>query len=714
MIYIKLVMQTTQTECGICAVSMIASYYGYRKPLSFYREKFKIGRDGMSLKALSFVLSDIGLEPKIIKSDKIDQDLLKNVVPCIICINNHYLVLEKIKKRKCYLCDPAKGKQIRSVFELNKEFAGYIVTVKKTEKFKKTNDELKDFRYIELFFKKISAGLAISILLCILCNVVMIFIPLLLQGLIDSLVYVGKEADFSHIALKLITILLVYCVITRLRNNRLVELQGDIINNVSTGVIAHMLRIPYSFFDNRTSAELIYRLKIMDGMSRTLTNVVITLAIGITTISVVGIYIAVTSPVLISILLVITLLIVLFVVLKNRELIDKNTKLVTLSQGLESMQSEMIMNMFQIKCMKLEHHFEKIYDKKLEEYKSDYILNQKFFSNYSLRINVVEIFAPFVVVVLLVIFKGGDSVSIGYLFGLYTLITYYVKYVTTSAMACTQLYQTKASVFYINDILDEKEENEENEQHVESEEFRELKLQDVEFRYNDRQKNILQNINISVKKGEKIAIVGLSGAGKTTLVKLIGRLYQPVHGRIEINGYSIGTCLNEKKESLIGIVPQMPVVFNKTIYENLTMGHAEYSIEDVMNVLKMVNLWNEIEEMPMRLNTMLSGQGGNLSGGQIQRLILARELIKKPKLLILDEATSSLDAVNEEIIFNSLRDANITMIVISHRLSTIMDSDRIYVLSDGTITEEGTHRDLLEKKGFYYELNKEQTTEKQL
>ena len=707
-------MQTTQTECGICAVSMLSSYYGFKKPLSFYREKFKIGRDGMSLKALSYVLSDIGLEPEIIKSNKIDPDLLKNAVPCIICVNNHYLVLEKIKKRKCYLCDPAKGKQIRSVFEINKEFAGYIVTVKKTEKFKKTNDTLRDFRYIKLFFKKISARFAMSILLCILCNVVMIFIPLLLQGLIDSLVYIGGKTDFSFIASKLIIILTIYYIITRIRNNKLVELQGDIIKNVSTSVIAHMLRIPYSFFDNRTSAELIYRLKIMDGMSKSLTNVVITLAIGITTITVVGTYIAMTSPILLSILLVLTLLIVLFVVLKNQELVDKNTKLAALSQGLESMQSEMTINMFQIKCMKLESHFEKIYNKQLEEYKSDYVSNQKFFSNYSLRINIVEIFAPFVVVVLLVFLKGGDSVSVGYLFGLYTLITYYVKYVTTSAMACTQLYQTKASVFYINDILDEKEEKEENEQHVMSEEFRELKLQEVEFRYNDRQKNILQNINMIVKKGEKVAIVGLSGAGKTTLVKLIGRLYQPVHGKIEINGYSVGACLNERNESLIGIVPQMPVVFNKTIYENLTMGHVEYSIENVMNALKMVNLWNEIEEMPMRLNTMLSGQGGNLSGGQIQRLILARELIKKPELLILDEATSSLDAMNEEIIFKNLRDANVTMIVISHRLSTIIDSDRIYVLSEGTIIEEGTHWNLLEKKGIYYELNKEQTTEKLL
>ena len=360
-------MQTTQTECGICAVSMLASAYGFRKPLSFYRERFKIGRDGVSLKALSYVLSDIGLEPRIIESEKLDADLLKSVLPCIICVNNHYVVLEKIKKGKCHICDSGKGKLIRSVFELNKEYSGYIVTVKKTEKFKPTNDEQKDFRYILLFFKKIGMRLFLSVSLCILCNVIMIFIPILLQGFIDSLVYVENERNVTQIAIKLIIIILVYYVITRLRNNKLVELQGDIINNVSSSVIAHMLKIQYSFYDNRTSAELIYRLKIMDGLSRTLTNVVITFAIGITTIIVVGAYIALTSPALICILLLITLLIVVFVVLNNRELVDRNTKLIALGQGLESLQSEMIMNMFQIKCMKLEHHFDKIFIKKLEE-----------------------------------------------------------------------------------------------------------------------------------------------------------------------------------------------------------------------------------------------------------------------------------------------------------------------------------------------------------
>lgn len=697
-------MQTTQNECGICVISMLASFYGFRKPISYYRERFNIGRDGMSLKNLCYILSDISLEPVIEKITHIDNEIIKKKTPYIICANNHYIVLEKIKNNRCYIYDPARGKIIESLEDINKKFSGYIVSVNKTENFKKSKDDLKDFKYIVQLIKIIRRRLIKAVLISIICNIVLVIVPTIIQEIIDSLIYLDKTVEYGFMFGKILLILTVYFILTRLRNNSLVNLQGDIIDNLSMRTISHLLRVPYSFFDNRGSGDIIFRLNLLQGIEKTLVNTIITLIIGITTIVVVGIYMIIYNIYIIPIMLLISAILIIFVMIENKKLTYKNRKLLTYNQALESLQTEIIMDMFQIKCMNLTDQFNNMYKAKLSEYKDEFIKNQKALSDYSLIIDTVNLFLPIIVITLIVFGNMSNITTIGQLFTIYILIGYFIKYITTSANACTHIHQMKASLFYINDMLDEREV--ENNGYVISDSFNDLRLIDLGFRYNDRQKLLLNNINLYVNSGEKISIVGSSAAGKTTLVKLMGRLYSPSEGKILLNNYKANDFEDESYSKMIGIVPQIPLVFNKTIYENLTLGNGVISVIDVVEVLKMVNLWEEVKKMPMKLNTTISGQGGNLSGGQIQRLTIARALIKKPKLLILDEATSSLDSKNERIIFKNLKMSGITLIVISHRISTIEDSNRIYVLEDGCISAFGSHDELLKNNEYYSQLNR--------
>lgn len=209
---------------------------------------------------------------------------------------------------------------------------------------------------------------------------------------------------------------------------------------------------------------------------------------------------------------------------------------------------------------------------------------------------------------------------------------------------------------------------------------------------------------MKINRGEKIAIVGRSGSGKTTLVKLLANLYKPVNGNIAINGVDIDQISQDAIGSLISIVPQIPIVFNKTIKDNITLDDPSISETEVKNVLETANFLEEVEQMPMGIDTLISGQSGNLSGGQIQRLAIARALVRKPQFLILDEATSSLDSNNEKIIYENLKEQKITSLIISHRLATIIDSDKIYVLDNGLILESGNHNQLLLDKSTYYNL----------
>lgn len=232
----------------------------------------------------------------------------------------------------------------------------------------------------------------------------------------------------------------------------------------------------------------------------------------------------------------------------------------------------------------------------------------------------------------------------------------------------------------------------------------EIELRNVSFAFTKQSRKIINNVLMNIKKGQKIAIVGKSGAGKSTLGKIILGLYEPTEGKILYDGFESTKYNKESLRSQMGMVPQEVSMFNKSIYDNIKMNLENIERKEIEKVANIAQISKEIEEMPMGYNTYISEMGANLSGGQRQRIALARALLKKPKMIILDEATSSLDAINEKKVEEYLRNIKCTRIVIAHRLSTIIDADIIYVMDNGSIIEAGAHFELIKKKGLYYEL----------
>ena len=211
-------------------------------------------------------------------------------------------------------------------------------------------------------------------------------------------------------------------------------------------------------------------------------------------------------------------------------------------------------------------------------------------------------------------------------------------------------------------------------------------------------------MTIQGNKGEKIAIVGSSGSGKSTLIKILMGLYQPSEGEVLINGVTIKEFDKESIKKLMGIIPQEARLFRGTVKYNITLGNENILDKQVMEALKKANIFDEIQKMPMKENTLLSEGGNNLSGGQRQRLALARTIVAAPKLLILDEATSSLDGINEKEVTKMLSENSSIQIIISHKFSTIAQADYIYVLDEGSIVEEGNIDDLVKKNGLFVKL----------
>ena len=211
---------------------------------------------------------------------------------------------------------------------------------------------------------------------------------------------------------------------------------------------------------------------------------------------------------------------------------------------------------------------------------------------------------------------------------------------------------------------------------------------------------------MKINTGERIALVGESGSGKTTLAKLLLNFYQVEKGEILIDDFNIQDINRDLLRQRIGYIPQNIFLFSGTVQENLMLGNANATMEEIIEVCKITTVHDFINQMPLRYNTHLDENGTNLSGGQRQRLALARAIIKKPDILIMDEATSNLDSTTEKAIENLIKEnfREMTMVIIAHRLSTIRSCDKIFVMDQGQIIEAGTHEGLLMKKNKYYEL----------
>ena len=227
----------------------------------------------------------------------------------------------------------------------------------------------------------------------------------------------------------------------------------------------------------------------------------------------------------------------------------------------------------------------------------------------------------------------------------------------------------------------------------------------VSFHYRE-DRAIIRDMSFTIEAGEKVAIVGASGAGKSTLVKLLFRFYDPNSGSIVIDGQDISHVSQLSLRKVIGIVPQDTVLFNQSIFENIRYGDPEASDEDVLQAIRLAHLEDFIAQLPEGSGTIVGERGLKLSGGEKQRVAIARTILKRPPILVFDEATSSLDSISERSILSALKEISQghTSMVIAHRLSTVIDADRIIVMDQGTMAEQGSHRKLLSQKGLYFDL----------
>lgn len=480
------------------------------------------------------------------------------------------------------------------------------------------------------------------------------------------------------------------------------------------GYYHHVLELPVSFFGTRKVGEIIARFMDASKIREAISGATLTLMIDTLMAIGGGMILYLQNGALFAITFIIVILYAIIVFSFNKSIRDINRKQMENNAQLTSYLVESLNGVETVKAFNAERKANLDTEKKFVK-----LLNSVFKGGWLNNLQSTLTGAVASVGGVVIIWVGASfvikgSMSLGQLLTFNALLAYFLDPIKNLINLQPMMQTAIVASDRLGEILDlELEKNENEDKKINPKTLRgAIEINNLYFRYGTRQL-VLEGINLDIKPGEKIALVGESGSGKTTLAKLLMNFYPWEKGDILINGYHIRDLNIERLRERIAYVSQDIFLFSDTIHQNLMLGIDAVPLEEVIEVAKMTKAHDFVNLMPLRYETMLTENGANLSGGQKQRLAITRALLKKPDILILDEATSNLDSITEKAIERTINELTqgITTIIIAHRLSTIMRCDRIFLLDKGKFVESGTHAELMSQKGIYYHLWKEQMPE---
>ncbi|WFA83750.1 peptidase domain-containing ABC transporter [Paenibacillus amylolyticus] len=553
-----------------------------------------------------------------------------------------------------------------------------------------------------------------TVLLALGLQLVSVAFPFLMQVSIDAATSGEGYSLFPVLITSIVLLTLFQIGFSYMKDMCIVRLQELLDSQLTTNFVSHMLKLPYQYFEIRSRGDLMLRINSNTTIREILSQKMISTLINLFLIVVTFTYIVIQSRLIAFTLLGVGLVqILVFVYTRSR--FKKLTQTQIVAQSLAgSFMTEVLEGISTIKSLGIEERtgekWRALFMRQLATVKEKAI----FQTRVNTVTNTLSFMTPMLILLVGLYQIMQGNMTLGMLVSFQSLAALFLGPLNSLALMLNEFVMADALLDRIYDVIQAEESNKFKKK---TPTLRDVKLNgditidQVSFRYTDYGEDVLKNINITIKAGQRVALVGKSGSGKSTLAKLLVGLYTPTQGNIYFDGVVVEELEQQDIRSQISIVLQDNFVFNNTVYDNIRL-HAEGStLEDVMFAAKLADIHDDIEKMPMKYNTLISEAGSNLSGGQKQRVALARALVSRPKVLLLDEATSALDTVTEATIAHNLNMLKCTQIIIAHRLSTIRSADTIYVLDQGVLVDAGTHDELIGRCKSYNDLVCEQLDE---
>ncbi len=706
----NLVKQHDATDCAAACLATVCMYY--KKEITITKLRDVLGTDikGTTLKGLEDGARGLGFDTRAIRVDK-EGFKSKYTLPAIAHVItkeglSHFVVIHKVKKEKVTILDPAKGVMKEEIDEFFKRFDGILLLLIPNNEFvvEKNNSGSMLSKFISLLTPHKSLFIY-SIIASIILTVLGIASSFFNKILMDEILPYSLKNQLTIFSIGFLILGLTQILISAIRQHMLLYLSQKIDIPLLLGYFKHVYRLPMKFFASRKVGDILTRFSDAFTIKNILTSVSLSLIIDI--------ILAVVSAVILSIMNKSLFMVVLILTAISAALVYifkgpyKKINIEQMEAG-SRLNSTIIESLKGVETIKVQAAEEKIMDK-LE---GEYIRNLKIAFKEGVLSNVQGSVASVVSNIgnLVLMYLGArmvidGDITLGSLMAFTSLSGYFMEPIGRLISLQLEIQEASISLKRISEIFEvEKEQEQDKGIKIDGIEG-DIELNNITFRYGSRSP-VLKDVTIKIPKGKKVALVGESGSGKTTISKLLLKYYVPEEGKINIGGYDIEELDIYSLRKNIAYVPQNVELFSGSIRENVTLGSENASYQDIKIACENAGCNSFIEKLPAKYDTFLEEAGGGLSGGEKQRLALARAFIKKSDFLILDEATSNLDFISEAKIYDTLfiKGRKKTMLVIAHRLSTIRNCDIIYVMDNGKIVEQGDHETLLKKKGYYYRL----------
>ncbi|NBC06734.1 MAG: ATP-binding cassette domain-containing protein [Bacteroidetes bacterium] len=715
--------QLDAMDCGATCIRMIARHFGRYYSLDYLRDLTYIGKQGVNLLGISDAAEHIGFQSLAVKTtyDRLARDI---PLPCIAhWRQEHFVVVYKANKRYAWIADPASGKYRLTREEFMEhwvsdtedgEEVGVLLLLEPSPDFYAREGDKVDksgFRYVASYFMRYRA-LVIQLIAGLLLGGILQFIfPFLIKAIVDVGIDNMEIGFIELILLAQFALFATMLATEQFRNWILLHVTARVNISLISDYLIKLTKLPISYFDSKVSGDLMQRITDHDRVKRFLTSTSLASVFTFFNLIAFGAVLFIWSKYILAIFLIGTVLQVGWVVFfqyMRRELDYKAFDQAAENQGnlmelINGMQDIKLHNAENQKRWAWERVQARLFRTSLDARRVGQYqrMGAAFFGETK---NIVITYTVAVAVI-------NGQMSLGMLLA----IQYMIGQLNSPLY---QLYdflrgkqEADISLQRMNEIHAKEDEENIEEKITLLPEYGDLVLENVSFQYNGpHSPTVLRNVSFRIPKGKTTAIVGTSGSGKTTVLKLLLNFYLPSEGAVRLGDINLSNVNSRLWRDKCGVVMQDGYIFFDTIARNIALGDDVIDKAKLLKAVKVANIQNFIESLPLGYNTKIGQEGLGLSQGQRQRMLIARAVYKNPSYIFFDEATTALDAYNEMLIMENLEDffRGRTVVIVAHRLSTVMNADNIIVLEGGEVVEQGTHEELTYLGGAYYQLVRNQ------
>lgn len=712
------VLQMEAVECGAAALGIILGYYDRIVPLTELRRECGVSRDGSKASNLLKAARLYGLEAK--GFNKPLEALKEFRPPYIVFWNfNHFLVVEGFSENRVYLNDPACGRRSTSLEEFDQAYTGVILLMEPRPEFQKGGKKNSIVSALRSRLQSSRGAIIFCLIAGLLLTIPRLAVPAFTQVFVDEILQENRTDWLRPLLIGMLFAAVSQGILARMRHFYLRRLMVKLSVSMSGQFLWHTLRLPIGFYAQRFAGEISSRNELNDKVADVLSGRLATTVID-------TLMIVFYAAIMISYDWVLTSVAIIFAAFNffalqtlSRSRVDANMKLVQENGKVAGVAIGGIQSMETVKASGLEFDL----FSKFAGYYAKMLNAQQELALPSLVLSTLPTLLTALATTSILVVGGfrvmDGNLTIGMLVAYKSLTTEFLSPVNNLVNFGSTIQDLEADLNRLDDVLQNQIDSESDrsarlETHhktsldaIGEDSFQrkgDVELRNISFGYNRLEPPLIENLSVTLKPGQRVAFVGSSGSGKSTVAKLVTGLYSPSGGEILFDSIPRSQIPRSVLANSLAIVEQDIFLFAGTVRENLTLWDLTVPEEDLVKACKDAAIHDLILNMPGGYDAQLLEGGTNMSGGQRQRLEIARALVRNPAVLVLDEATSALDAETELMIDRNLRRRGCSCIVVAHRLSTIRDCDEIVVLERGKVVERGTHEQLRDLGGTYAHL----------